>query len=72
MLIERTKTNPQEIIDFKLAKPTATFSFDNAFKVEESKWLLGFIKLQLFNSVFNKTEESITFHSSPLFIGLIL
>ena len=33
-LTEKTKTTPQETLEFKMNKPTETFSFDTPLKME--------------------------------------
>ena len=40
MLIQQTKTKPQETLDFKKNKQTQTFSFNPSINlVEEGEWL---------------------------------
>ena len=61
-LIEQTKTKPQETLEFKMNKQLQTFFFNPPINlVEEGKWLLGVTTLGCTNSVFNITNENISF-----------
>ena len=61
-LIEQTKTKPQETLDLKMNKQTQNFSFNPAINsVEEGKLLLAVSSLECTNSVFNITNENISF-----------
>ena len=62
ILIENTKTKPQETLEFKMDKQMQTFSFNpptNLF--EEDKWLLAVSSFECTNSVFNITNENNSF-----------
>ena len=62
ILIEQTKTKPQETLDFKMNKPMQTFSFNPPIiLVEEGKWLLAVFSLECTNFVFNITNENNSF-----------
>ena len=56
-LIEQTHTKPQETLEFKMTKPTETFHFKPSNQVKEN-WMLGLVDLELYNSIFNITEEN--------------
>ena len=61
-LIGQTKTKPQETLEFKMKQQTQTFWFTPPINlVEEGKWLLGVTSFECTNSVFNKTNENISF-----------
>ena len=61
-LIEQTKTKPEETLEFKMNKQMQTFSFNPPINlVEEGKWLLAVSSFDCRNSVFNKTNENISF-----------
>ena len=61
-LIQHTKTKSQETLEFRMSKPTQTFSFNPPINlVEEGKWLLGVSSFQCTNSVFNITNENNSF-----------
>ena len=61
-LIEQTKTKPQETLEFKMNKQMQTFSFNPSFNlVEEGKWLIAVSSFECRNSVFNITNENISF-----------
>ena len=65
IIIEQTKTQPQETLDFKLNRELGTFSFNppiNSF--EEGKLLLAVNCFEATNSVFNITDESNSFSNS--------
>ena len=65
-LIEQTKENPRETLDFKLKKQMDTFSFDPPINLsEEGKWFLALTSFRTTNSVFNITDEETSFpHTS--------
>ena len=61
-LIEKTKTKPQQSLEFKMNKRMQTFTFNPAINlVEEGKWLLGVSSFECTNSVFNITNENNSF-----------
>ena len=62
LLIEQTRTKPQETLEFKMIKQMQTFSFNPPINlIEEGKWLLGVTSLECTNSVFNITNENNSF-----------
>ena len=62
MLIEQTKTRPQETLEFKMDKQRQTFSFNPPLNlVEEEKWSLAVSSFECTNSVFNITDENNSF-----------
>ena len=62
ILIENTKTRPQETLEFKMNKQMQTFSFNPPINLlEEDKWLLAVSSFECTNSVFNITDESNSF-----------
>ena len=61
-LIEQTKTKPQETLEFKMNEQMQTFSFNPPINlIEKGKWLLGVSSFECTNSVFNITNENISF-----------
>ena len=57
VLIDRTKTRPQETLDFEMNKQIETFSFSPTINLfEEGKWLLGVTSFEATNSVVNITD----------------
>ena len=61
-LIEQTKTKPQDTLEFKMNKQMQIFSFNPPINLlEEGKWLLGVSLFECTNSVFNITNENISF-----------
>ena len=62
ILIEQTKTKPQETLEFKMNKQRQTFSFNPPINlVEDGKWLLAVNSIECTNSVFNITNENNSF-----------
>ena len=62
ILVEQTKTRPQETFEFQLRKQVETFSFNPPINIyEESKWFVAVRSFQAMNSVFNKTDENNSF-----------
>ena len=61
-LIENTRTRPQETLEFKMNKQMQTFSFNPPLNlIEEGKWLLAVSSFECTNSVFNITNENMSF-----------
>ena len=56
-LIKQTHTKPQETLEFKMTKPRETFHFNPPIQTKEN-WMLGLVDLEVFNSIFNITEEN--------------
>ena len=52
MLIKKTHTKPQEILEFKKTKPRETFHFNPPVEIKED-WMIGLRHLEVFNSIFN-------------------
>ena len=56
-LIEKTHTKPQEILEFKIIKPRETFHFKPQIQIQ-GDWMIGLVNLEVYNSIFNITEEN--------------
>ena len=56
-LIEQTHTKPQETLEFKMIKPRETFQFKPPIQIQ-GDWMIGLTDLEVYNSVFNITEEN--------------
>ena len=56
-LIEQTHRKPEETLEFKMDKSRQTFHFKPSNQVKED-WMLGLTDLELYNSIFNITEEN--------------
>ena len=56
-LIEQTHRKAEETLEFKLIKSRETFHFRQCFQIEGS-WMIGLTNLEVYNSVFNITEEN--------------
>ena len=56
-LIEQTKTRPQETLEFKMTKTKETFHFNPTIQIK-GLWMLGLTDLEVYNSIFNITEEN--------------
>ena len=62
ILIEQTRTKPQETLEFKMKKQMQTFSFNPPLNlIEEGKWLMAVSLFDCTNSVFNITNENNSF-----------
>ena len=56
-LVEQTHRKPQEILQFKMLKPRETFHFNPPIQVK-GDWMIGLTDLEVYNSIFNITEEN--------------
>ena len=56
-LIEQTHTKPQETLEFKMIKPRETFNFKPPIQIK-CDWMIGLTDLEVYNSIFNITEEN--------------
>ena len=60
--IQQTKTKSQKTLDFKMNKQMETFSYNPPIiLLEEGIWLLAATNLEASNSIFNITDENISF-----------
>ena len=57
ILIEQTHTKPQETLEFKMIKPRQTFHFNPPIQIN-GNWMIGLTDLEVYNSIFNITEEN--------------
>ena len=57
MLIKETHRKPEETLEFKMAKPRERFHFTPPMEIKEV-WMLGLVDLEVYNSIFNITEEN--------------
>ena len=65
-LIEQTHRKAEETLEFKMIKLRETFHFKPPIPIEGS-WMIGLTDLEVYNSVFNITEENNKFklHNFP-------
>ena len=56
-LIEQTHTKSQETLEFKMTKPRETFHFKPPIQIK-GDWTIGLTDLEVYNSIFNITEEN--------------
>ena len=56
-LIEQTNRKAEETLEFKMIKPRETFHFKPPIPIEGS-WMVGLTDLEIYNSIFNITEEN--------------
>ena len=56
-LIKQTHRKLEETLEFKLIEARQTFSFKPPISIEGS-WMMGLISLEIYNSIFNITEEN--------------
>ena len=58
--MNKTHTKSQETLEFKPNQPRATFSIKPPKLIERS-WMIGLTSLEVYESIFNTTEEKIKF-----------
>ena len=56
-LIEQTHRKAEETLEFKMTKPRETFHFKPPIQVN-GDWMVGLTDLEVYNSIFNITEEN--------------
>ena len=56
-LIEQAHTKPQETLEFKKIKSRETFHFKPPIQIK-GDWMIGLTDLEVYNSIFNITEEN--------------
>ena len=56
-LIEQTHRKAEETLEFKKIKPRETFHFKPTIQVK-GDWMIGLTNLEVYNSIFNITEEN--------------
>ena len=56
-LIEQTHRKAEETLEFKMIKPRETFHFKPPIQIK-GDWMLGLVDLEVYNSIFNITEEN--------------
>ena len=56
-LIEQTHRKAEETLEFKMTKPRESFHFKPPILIKDN-WMLGLTDLEIYNSIFNKTEEN--------------
>ena len=56
-LIEQTHRKAEETLEFTLVKSRETFHFKPLIQTE-GDWMIGLVDLEVYNSIFNITEEN--------------
>ena len=56
-LIEQIHKKPEEVLEFKMTKSREMFHFTPPMEIKED-WMLGLTDLEVYNSIFNITEEN--------------
>ena len=56
-LIEQTHRKAEDTLKFKMVRPRETFLFNPSISIEGS-WMIALTGLEVYNSVFNTTEEN--------------
>ena len=56
-LIEQTHRKAEETLEFKMTKPRESFHFKPPILIKDN-WMLGLTDLEIYNSIFNITEEN--------------
>ena len=56
-IVENTHCKPQGPLEFKMIKQKESFSFDVPLLLNE-KWTMGKTSVEVYNTVYNKTEKN--------------
>ena len=56
-LIKQTHRKAEETLEFKMIKPRETFHFKPPIQIK-GDWMIGLVDLEVYNSIFNITEEN--------------
>ena len=56
-LVKKTQKKAEETLEFKMTKPRETFYFNPPNQVLDD-WMVGLTDLEVYNSIFNITEEN--------------
>ena len=56
-LIEQTHRKAEETLEFKMIRSKQTFHFKPPIQVK-GDWMIGLVDLEVYNSIFNITEEN--------------
>ena len=56
-LVEQTQRKPEETLEFKMLKQREIFHFNPPIHTK-GDWMIGLIDLEIYNSIFNITEEN--------------
>ena len=56
-LIDQTHRKAEETLEFRMVKPRETFHFKPPIKIQ-GDWMIGLTDLEVYNSIFNITEEN--------------
>ena len=62
-LIEQTHRKAEETLEFRTTKPRETIHFSPAIQIN-GNWMIGLTSLEIYNSIFNITEENNKFELS--------
>ena len=57
MLIEQTHRKAEETLEFKMNKSREIFHFSPPIQIK-GDWMVGLVDLEVYNSIFNITEEN--------------
>ena len=60
-LIEQTHRKAEETLEFKMIEPRETFQFNPPIQIK-GDWMVGLTHLEVYNSIFNITEENNKFN----------
>ena len=56
-LFKQTHGKAEETLEYKMTKPRKTFNFNPPIQIEGS-WMIGLRDLEVYNSIFNITEQN--------------
>ena len=60
-LIEQTHRKAEETLEFKMIKPREIFHSKPPIQIQ-GDWMIGLVDLEVYNSIFNITEENNKFN----------
>ena len=60
-LIEKTRTRPQETLEYEMNKQTETFSYNPRINLSAEEWKLAITSFEATKSVFETTDENKSF-----------
>ena len=66
-LIEQTQKKPEETLELKMIKPREIFHFKPQIQIQ-GDWMLGLVNLEVYNSIFNITEENNKFEIYRIYL----
>ena len=70
-LVDQTHRKAEETLELKMTTPKENFRFKPPIQIK-GKWMIGLPELEVYNSIFNITEENNKFKLYKFLIRIIL